>query len=91
MRRMFDYVQLDELENIAAIATRFGVRLRAPLADPFQSVQLPEIIEEFLEQGTTTCIAFNRRGTLLAGGSGGGPCAAKACMVHAVELAQNAV
>jgi hypothetical protein len=37
-------------------------------ADPFQSVgAVPEIIEEYLEQGTATCIAFNRRGTLLAG------------------------
>ena len=37
------------------------------LLDPFQSVELPEVIEEFLEQGTATCVAFNRRGTLLAG------------------------
>ncbi|KAK1300832.1 hypothetical protein QJS10_CPB13g00472 [Acorus calamus] len=26
----------------------------------------PEVIEEFLKQGNTRCIAFNRRGTLLA-------------------------
>ena len=36
-------------------------------ADPFQSVELPEIIEEYLHQGTATSIALNRRGTLLAG------------------------
>jgi len=39
------------------------------LLDPFQSVQLPEIIEEYLEQGAASCMAFNRRGTLLAVGT----------------------
>lgn len=42
--------------------------LNRRLIDPFQSVELPEVIEEYLEQGTATCVAFNRRGTLLAGG-----------------------
>ncbi len=37
------------------------------IADPFQSVELPETIEEFLEDGIAHCVAFNRRGTLLAG------------------------
>lgn len=36
-------------------------------ADPFQSVELPETIEEFLDDGVAQCVAFNRRGTLLAG------------------------
>ena len=36
-------------------------------ADVFQSVELPETIEEFLDDGVAQCIAFNRRGTLLAG------------------------
>lgn len=36
-------------------------------ADPFQSVELPEAIEEYLEHGAATCCTFNRRGTLLAG------------------------
>ncbi len=36
-------------------------------ADPFQAVELPEIIEEYLHQGTATSIALNRKGTLLAG------------------------
>lgn len=36
-------------------------------ADVFQSVELPETIEEFLVDGVAQCIAFNRRGTLLAG------------------------
>ena len=36
-------------------------------ADPFQAVELPEIIEEYLHHGTATSIALNRRGTLLAG------------------------
>jgi hypothetical protein len=35
--------------------------------DPFQSVELPEIIEEYLEHGVARCVAFNRWGTLLAG------------------------
>lgn len=38
-------------------------------ADVFQSVELPETIEEFLDDGVAQCIAFNRRGTLLAGKS----------------------
>ncbi|KXZ44251.1 hypothetical protein GPECTOR_70g482 [Gonium pectorale] len=37
--------------------------------DPFQSVELPEVIEEFLDHGTALCMAFNRRGTLLASGT----------------------
>ncbi|PNW85636.1 hypothetical protein CHLRE_03g195750v5 [Chlamydomonas reinhardtii] len=39
------------------------------LLDPFQSVELPEIIEEFLDHGSAQCMAFNRRGTLLASGT----------------------
>ena len=35
-------------------------------ADPFQS-DLPEVIEEYLDQRWAKCMAFNRRGTLLAG------------------------
>lgn len=38
------------------------------LLDPFQTVQLPEVIEEYLEQGRTRCIALNSRGTLCAAG-----------------------
>lgn len=34
--------------------------------DPLQG-DFPEVIEEYLEHGTMKCIAFNRRGTLLAG------------------------
>lgn len=34
--------------------------------DPLQG-DFPEVIEEFLEYGVMKCIAFNRRGTLLAG------------------------
>ena len=34
-------------------------------ADPFQN-DFPEVIEEYLEHGNAKCIAFNRRGTLLA-------------------------
>ncbi len=39
----------------------------ARAADPFQAMQLPETIEDFLEHGRAKCLAFNRRGTLLAG------------------------
>ena len=38
-----------------------------PLADPFIGSSFPEVIEEFLERGVTKCVAFNRRGTILAG------------------------
>ena len=36
-------------------------------ADQFQSVQLPETVEEVLNRGTATCAEFNPWGTLLAG------------------------
>jgi hypothetical protein len=34
--------------------------------DPLQG-DFPEVIEEYLQHGLMKCIAFNRRGTLLAG------------------------
>ncbi|KAK1323752.1 hypothetical protein QJS10_CPA02g01597 [Acorus calamus] len=40
--------------------------MNATIIDPLQG-DFPEVIEEFLKQGNTRCIAFNRRGTLLAG------------------------
>lgn len=43
------------------------------LLDPFQN-DFPEVIEEYLEHGNTKCIAFNRRGTLLAAGCMDGAC-----------------
>uniref|UniRef100_A0A383WGW9 Uncharacterized protein n=1 Tax=Tetradesmus obliquus TaxID=3088 RepID=A0A383WGW9_TETOB len=39
------------------------------LVDPFKSVALPEVIEEYLDYGVAKCCAFNRRGTLLATGT----------------------
>jgi len=36
--------------------------------DPLHG-DVPEVIEEYLEHGIMKCIAFNRRGTLLAGNS----------------------
>jgi hypothetical protein len=36
------------------------------LADPYQG-EFPETIEEYLHHGTMKCIAFNHKGTLLAG------------------------
>jgi hypothetical protein len=36
-------------------------------ADPFQSVQLPEVVEEVLSEGVACSISFNRHGTILAG------------------------
>ncbi|THF98034.1 hypothetical protein TEA_022756 [Camellia sinensis var. sinensis] len=41
--------------------------------DPLQG-DFPEVIEEYLENGVTKCIAFNRRGTLLAAGCMDGSC-----------------
>eukprot|EP00850_Spirogloea_muscicola_P020873 SM000229S07509 [mRNA] locus=s229:214679:216789:+ [translate_table: standard] len=41
------------------------------LLDPFQS-GFPEVVEEYLEHGFARCIAFNRRGTLLAAGCADG-------------------
>ena len=38
-------------------------------ADPFQSVALPETVEDLLEDHVAKCIAYNRWGTLLAGGT----------------------
>lgn len=43
------------------------------LLDPFQN-DFPEVIEEYLDHGSTKCIAFNRRGTLLAAGCLNGIC-----------------
>ncbi|KAI5074231.1 hypothetical protein GOP47_0010192 [Adiantum capillus-veneris] len=43
------------------------------LLDPFQN-DFPEVIEEYLEQGSAKCICFNRRGTLLAVGCQDGGC-----------------
>ncbi|XP_047339034.1 protein RBL-like isoform X2 [Impatiens glandulifera] len=47
--------------------------MNASIIDPLQG-DFPEVIEEFLEYGTMKCIAFNRRGTLLAAGCTDGSC-----------------
>ncbi|GLJ50859.1 hypothetical protein SUGI_1083410 [Cryptomeria japonica] len=47
--------------------------MNARVIDPFKG-DFPEVIEEFLEKGTARCIAFNRRGTLLAAGCTDGAC-----------------
>ncbi|KAK1323281.1 hypothetical protein QJS10_CPA02g00347 [Acorus calamus] len=47
--------------------------MNATIIDPLQG-DFPEVIEEFLKQGNTRCIAFNRRGTLLAAGCTDGCC-----------------
>eukprot|EP01018_Ginkgo_biloba_P014802 Gb_30454 [translate_table: standard] len=47
--------------------------MNVSIIDPFQG-DFPEVIEEFLEHGITKCIAFNRRGTLLAAGCMDGVC-----------------
>ncbi|XP_074316366.1 protein RBL-like isoform X2 [Silene latifolia] len=41
--------------------------------DPLQG-DFPEVIEEYLEHGVMKCVAFNRRGTLLAAGCSNGTC-----------------
>ncbi|KAG8095925.1 hypothetical protein GUJ93_ZPchr0013g36871 [Zizania palustris] len=43
------------------------------IVDPLQG-DFPETIEEFLQYGNMKCIAFNRRGTLLAAGCANGTC-----------------
>ncbi|KAG4980923.1 hypothetical protein JHK82_034169 [Glycine max] len=47
--------------------------MNAPIIDPLQG-DFPEVIEEYLEHGCMKCIAFNRRGTLLAAGCNNGSC-----------------
>lgn len=47
--------------------------MKAPIIDPLQG-DFPEVIEEYLEHGIMKCIAFNRRGTLLAAGCSDGTC-----------------
>ncbi|KAG2669565.1 hypothetical protein I3843_14G038400 [Carya illinoinensis] len=47
--------------------------MNAPIIDPLQG-DFPEVIEEYLEHGVMKCIAFNRRGTLLAAGCSDGNC-----------------
>lgn len=47
--------------------------MNAPIIDPLQG-DFPEVIEEYLEHGLMKCVAFNRRGTLLAAGCSDGSC-----------------
>ncbi|KAM7491131.1 hypothetical protein LguiA_034052 [Lonicera macranthoides] len=47
--------------------------MNAPIIDPLQG-DFPEVIEEYLEHGLMKCVAFNRRGTLLAAGCSDGTC-----------------
>ncbi|XP_047180676.1 protein RBL-like isoform X2 [Vigna umbellata] len=47
--------------------------MNASIIDPLQG-DFPEVIEEYLEHGCMKCIAFNRRGTLLAAGCNDGSC-----------------
>ncbi|XP_009341586.2 protein RBL [Pyrus x bretschneideri] len=47
--------------------------MNAAIIDPLQG-DFPEVIEEYLEYGVMKCIAFNRRGTLLAAGCSDGNC-----------------
>ncbi|XP_047968607.1 protein RBL-like [Salvia hispanica] len=47
--------------------------MKAPIIDPLQG-DFPEVIEEYLEYGVMKCIAFNRRGNLLAAGCSDGSC-----------------
>lgn len=47
--------------------------MNAPIIDPLQG-DFPEVIEEYLQHGIMKCVAFNRRGTLLAAGCSDGSC-----------------
>ncbi|KAK9734115.1 hypothetical protein RND81_04G115900 [Saponaria officinalis] len=47
--------------------------MNSSIIDPLQG-DFPEVIEEYLEHGVMKCVAFNRRGTLLAAGCSNGTC-----------------
>ncbi|KAM0006041.1 putative transcription factor WD40-like family [Helianthus debilis subsp. tardiflorus] len=47
--------------------------MNGPTVDPLQG-GFPEVIDTYLEYGVMKCIAFNRRGTLLAAGCSDGRC-----------------
>ncbi|XP_047941515.1 protein RBL-like [Salvia hispanica] len=47
--------------------------MNATIIDPLQG-DFPEVIEEYLEHGVMKCVAFNRRGNLLAAGCSDGSC-----------------
>ncbi|KAJ0973779.1 hypothetical protein J5N97_015744 [Dioscorea zingiberensis] len=47
--------------------------MNVSIIDPLQG-DFPEVIEEYLQHGNMKCIAFNRRGTLLAAGCVDGSC-----------------
>ncbi|XP_020261604.1 protein RBL isoform X1 [Asparagus officinalis] len=47
--------------------------MNVPIIDPLQG-DFPEVIEDYLQHGIMKCIAFNRRGTLLAAGCSDGSC-----------------
>ncbi|CAA2983242.1 RBL isoform X1 [Olea europaea subsp. europaea] len=47
--------------------------MNVQIIDPLQG-DFPEVIEEYLEHGVMKCVAFNRRGTLLAAGCSDGSC-----------------
>ncbi|KAK9062279.1 hypothetical protein SSX86_019465 [Deinandra increscens subsp. villosa] len=47
--------------------------MECPITDRLQG-DLPEVIDTYLEHGVMKCIAFNRRGTLLAAGCSDGRC-----------------
>lgn len=52
--------------NLQSVADGVNFLCDFAAEDPLQG-DFPEVIEEYLEHGIMKCIAFNRRGTLLAG------------------------
>uniref|UniRef100_A0A453IP26 Uncharacterized protein n=3 Tax=Triticinae TaxID=1648030 RepID=A0A453IP26_AEGTS len=64
--------RLSPLADSVASRTSGGA-MNVPIVDPLQG-DFPETIEEFLQHGNMKCIAFNRRGTLLAAGCANGSC-----------------
>lgn len=56
-----------ELHSLATQAAFIRLTLSCMAADPYSLQRLPEVIEEYLDHGQALCIAFNRRGTILAG------------------------
>ena len=62
---MFIWSDLGKEVTFLSFVWAFGVWVGE---DPLQG-DFPEVIEEYLQHGNMKCIAFNRRGTLLAGNS----------------------
>ncbi|XP_075511022.1 protein RBL-like isoform X2 [Primulina tabacum] len=62
-----------EVLNLDSYSFEIKCMMNVPIIDPLQG-DFPEVIDEYLEYGVMKCVAFNRRGTLLAAGCSDGSC-----------------